>query len=99
MLDWIQHPQKSNSFVAIALAGKSHSHPGGGMRVLAAVFPYARRVRFDVPNVGGGLVKRWSEKQDQVVGFTHEIFLERSQRDLHAMREIGRASCRERGEI
>jgi hypothetical protein len=41
-LDRIQHPQKSHGFVAIALAGKSHGHPGGGMRVLPAVFPHAQ---------------------------------------------------------
>src|SRR4029453_5963419 len=42
------------------------------------------RVSLDVANVGGGFVERRSEEQDQIVGFTHEVFLERSQRDLDA---------------
>jgi len=36
MLNRIQHPQESDGSIAIALAGKSHGHPRGGMRVLAA---------------------------------------------------------------
>src|SRR5438128_10951454 len=56
------------------------------MRVLAAVFPHAGWVTLDVANVGGGFVERRSEEQDQVVGFTYEGFLQRSQRDLYAIR-------------
>src|SRR5438552_7398357 len=56
------------------------------MRVLAAVFPHAGRVTLDVANVVSGFVERRSEEQDQIVGFTHEAFLQRSQRDLYAIR-------------
>ena len=56
------------------------------MRVLAAVFPHARRVTLDIANVGGGFVKRGSEQQDQAVSFTDEIFFKRSQRDLYVIR-------------
>src|SRR5262249_14127426 len=88
-LDWIQHPQKSNRFVAVALAGKSHGHPSGGMRVLTAIFPYAGRVSLNVANVGGCFVERGSEEQDQAIAFTHEVFLKRSQRDLYAVGVAG----------
>src|SRR6266480_1728005 len=54
------------------------------MRVLAAVFPHAGRISLDVAHVGGGFVERRSEEQDQIVGFTHEVFLEGSQSDLDA---------------
>ena len=63
------------------------------MTVLAAVFPHARRITLDVADVGGGFVERRSEEQDQIVSFTNEIFLERPQRDFHAI-EIARAGNR-----
>src|SRR5437660_6145587 len=86
MLNRIQHPQESDGSIAIALAGKSHGHPRGGMRVLAAVFPHAGRVTLDVTNIGGGFVERRSEEQNQIIGFTHKLFLQRSQRDVYAIR-------------
>src|ERR1017187_7569638 len=88
-LDGIQHSQKSHRLVAISPAGESHGNPGGGMSVLAAVFPHTWRITFDITNVGGGFVERWSEEQDQLVGFTNEMFLDRPQRDLDTMGVAG----------
>src|SRR6516165_10052373 len=75
------------------MTGKSHCRPGGGMRVLAAVFPHARRVSLYVADVDGGFVERWSEKQDEVVGLMHEVFFQRSQRDVHAIRVACAGNC------
>jgi hypothetical protein len=52
-------------FVASAQTSQGHDDPDGGMRVLAAVFADARRVRFDVAGIVRRPIERRVEQQEQ----------------------------------
>ena len=54
VIDRIQEREELAGSVAVAERGERHDRPDRGVRVLAAVFPDARRVAFDVARIPRG---------------------------------------------
>src|SRR5258708_1570570 len=75
VVDGVEEGEEGRGLVALAEGGEGDYGPGGGVGVLTAVFPDARRVALDVAGVERGTVEGRGEEEGEAVGGSDEVLV------------------------
>src|SRR4030095_4799231 len=89
VVDGVEQRKEGGGLVALAEGGEGDDGPGGGVGVLAAVFPDAGRVALDVAGVERGALEGRGEEEGKAVGGADEVLLHGGHGALRARRVGG----------